>query len=387
MSKMRNGVIKRGKTYSYVVRLKDPATGVSKPHWVGGFETHAEAAAARDETRVRGRRGEHVARSLVTVEEHLFAWLNTVDVKAKTRAGYRYNAQHYVLPRIGGLALQDLRPATLTAMYVEILKCGGRDGSPLGWATARSIHATLRSAFGAAVEEQLIPVNPAQRAKLPPRPRPQSREAREAEEVQVFTSAELRVLLTRADQHRLGALFHLAAYTGARRGELLFLRWRDIDFDDAALLIRGSRTVIDGEHVEDTPKSGRARTVGLDAVTVCRLRAHRQAQLEERLQAGPLWSDVGDYVFTTTTGAAIHPDTPSSLMPKLCEKAGVPRLRLHDLRHTHASLLLTQGAAPHEVADRLGHRDATVTLQVYAKVLRGRQGALADVFAAAVGDA
>lgn len=245
----------------------------------------------------------------------------------------------------------------------------------------------MRSALSAAVEEQLIPTNPAQRAKLPPKPRPKSREAREAEDIQVFTSDELRALLTCAAQHRLGALFHLAAYTGARRGELLFLRWRDIDFDDCALLIRGSRTVIDGEQVEDTPKSGRARTVGLDPVTMSRLRAHRQVQLEERLQAGPLWADVGDYIFTTTTGTAIHPDTPSSLMPKLCKKAGVPRLRLHDLRHTHASLLLTQGAAPHEVADRLGHRDATVTLQVYAKVLRGRRSALADVFAVAVGDA
>lgn len=144
MAKMRNGIIKRGSTYSYVVRIKDPATAASKPQWVGGFETHAAAAAARDETRVRARRGEHVARSHLTVEAHLFAWLKTVDVKAKTRAGYRYNFERYLLPRIGGLALQDLRPATLTSMYVEMLECGGLDATVGRWAGRRFAPSTPR---------------------------------------------------------------------------------------------------------------------------------------------------------------------------------------------------------------------------------------------------
>jgi integrase len=386
MSKMRNGVIKRGKTHTYVVRVKDPATGESKPTWVGGFATHAEAAAARDEARLRARRGEHVGRSPVTVGEHLLTWVEAVDVKATTRSGYRYNIEKHLVPRLGGLPLQDLRPAALSAMYAEIMKSGGRNEQPLGWRSVEFVHATLSSALRSAVEQQLIPVNPAERARLPLKPRPKTREEREAQDVQVFTPDQLRTFLTCAREHRLGAFFHLAAYTGARRGEILHLRWRDAGLDSYQLAIRGSRASIDGEVVEDTPKGGTDRTITLDKGTVAVLRDHRRAQLEDHLQAGPLWVDAGDYVFTTPTGLPIHPDTPSSLMPRLCESAGVPRLRLHDLRHTHATILLTHGAPPHEVADRLGHRDATVTLQVYAKVLEGRRSALADVFASALTD-
>ena len=272
-------------------------------------------------------------------------------MKAKTRSTYRYHVDHYVVPRVGGIRLQDLRPRDLTELYATLRTTGGRGGRELGWTSVKAIHRTLSSALGWAHRAEILMGNPAERATLPPKPRPVTREAREAEDSQVFTPDQLRNLLDHASHHRLGALIHLAAFSGARRGELLHLRWEDIDFAHGELHIAGSRGLAGGKVVEDNPKSGRRRTISVDPGTLAVLRSHRAHQAEDRLKAGELWLEQGDYVFRTGRGDPIHPDTPSSLMPKLCRAAGVQRLRFHDLRHTHATILLSAGVPVHEVAD------------------------------------
>ena len=133
----------------------------------------------------------------------------------------------------------------------------------------------------------------------------------------VWTPAQLRAFLNTARQHRLFAFYRLAAYTGARRGELLNLRWRDIDLDLGEVRITGSAAVIAGQRIEGTTKSGRSRTVSIDADTVQELRDHRKRQAEERLRVGPEWRGTDDYVFSTAWGEPIHPDTVSSLMTTL----------------------------------------------------------------------
>lgn len=386
MAGMRDGIVKRGATWTYIIREFDPATGGRKQRWVGGFATRAEAVRARDEARVAEHRGESVAASRVTLQMHLESWLERADVKPKTLSGYRYNVERYVIPRIGGLLLQEIRPATLTAFYAGLSRDGGRDGRPLGPSSVQGVHRTLRSALTSAVREQLLHSNPATNATLPPKPAVVAREDREAAEIHAFSAQELQSFLAAAAEHRLSALFHLAAFTGARRGELLHLRWPDIDFDRGRVRIFGTRSVVDGEAIEGTPKSGRARTITIDPATVEVLRTLRTRQAEEEVAAGQLWIGAG-HLFTNPVGKPIHPDTPSGLMPKLCQAAGLRHRRFHDLRHTHATILLTTGVPPHEVADRLGHRDATVTLQVYASVLHGRADALGDVFARAMGQA
>lgn len=387
MSGMKDGIIKRGATYSYVVREFDPGSGKTKPRWHGGFKTRADAVAARDAARVAARRGDTVAASRQTLGEYLRGWLDTVDVKPKTKANYQYNVERHVIPRVGGVRLQDLRPLMISQLYAGLRVDGGREGSELGWQSVQSIHRTLSTALNAATRMQLIHSNPAERAQLPPRPRASTREDREAEDLKVFTPVQLRTFLGVGGDHRLGCLFHLAAYTGARRGELLHLRWSDVDLERGRVLIMGSRSLAGSEVVEGTPKSGRSRSVSIDPETVLVLREHRARQAEERLAAGPLWDDTADYVFRRATGEPIHPDTPSKLMVRLCARAEVPRRRFHDLRHTHATILLSAGVPPHEVAERLGHADATITLKVYAKVLRERSNGLGDAFAAAMSGA
>jgi integrase len=388
--KVRDGIVKRGQTWSYVIRVKDPETGLSKPKWVGGFQSEADAKAARDQARVTARTGQYIDRNPVSVSSYLDQWIeaHAVEVKPKTLQDYRHLIDRHIKPHIGALRLQAVRPAQITKLYRDLLTTGGRRGAGLSPRTVEYVHAVLRKAFRDAVlVDQLLPSSPIERAKRPRKP------VREPGEI--WTARQLRVFLTAAKGHRLSAFYHLAAYTGARRGELLNLRWRDIDLASAEINISGSTAVIGGARIEGTTKSGRSRKVSIDAGTVEVMKEHRSLQAEERLLAGPEWRASDDYVFTTGWGGPVHPDTVSSLVADLIEahnatvrESGVgemlPRARLHDLRHLHATTLLLAGVPVHVVAARLGHADPSVTLRVYAHVIRDQVAEAADIFARSI---
>ncbi|SEG94686.1 Site-specific recombinase XerD [Thermomonospora echinospora] len=390
--KLRDGVMKRGTTWSYVIRVKDPETGISKPKWVGGFPTEDEAKAARDEARVKARRGEYIDRNAITVAEYLDEWIeaHAVEIKPKTLQDYRHLIERHVKPHIGGLRLQAVRPARITKLYRDLVTSGGRNGAGLSPRTVAYVHAVLRKAFGDAVlVDQLLPSNPVERAKRPRTQRP--------EPGKIWTAAQLRAFLKVAESHRLSAFFHLAAYTGARRGELLNLRWRDVDLDGATIHIKGSAAFVAGQRIEGTTKSGRSRIVSIDAGTVKVLRAHRKRQAAEQLEAGESWKATDDHVFRTAWGDPIHPDTVSSLMSDLIKvhnapkdgprpAAPLPHARLHDLRHIHATTLLLAGVPVHVVAARLGHADPSITLRVYAHVINEQLAEAAEVFAKTIGE-
>ena len=368
--KLRDGVMKRGRTWSYVIRVPDAATGVSKPRWVGGFETEEDAKAARDEAHVRSRRGEYINRSTLTVADYLAEWVDAhaPAVKPKTLAGYRHDIDHYIVPRIGRMRLQALRPAMISKLYRDLGEHGGHDGGPLSAWTVAHIHRTLRKALADAVHiEQLLATNPAERSK---RPRDRGHEP-----TRVWTTGQLDAFLTAAQSHRLHAFYRLAAYTGARRGELLYLRWQAVDLDAAEVTFGGSTAVVRGQRVEGTTKGGRSRVVSIDSETVTVLREHQRCQDEERLAAGSAWNDNGGLVFTSRWGEPLYPDTVTALMSKLIHQHNksvsapderLPHARLHDLRHLHATTLLLAGVPVHVVAARLGHADPAVTLRVYS---------------------
>ena len=388
---LRDGVTKRGSTWSYVVRVRDPETGTSKPRWVGGFPTEAAAKAARDEARVRARAGGYIDRSRITVGDYLDEWLeaHAMEIKPKTLHDYRHLIKRHVKPHIGEVTLQAMRPARLTGLYRDLATTGGRAGTGLSPRTVEYVHAILHKAFrDAVVVDQVLASNPAERAK---RPRGARHELGE-----VWTPRQLQLFLQTARAHRLFAFYHLAAYTGARRGELLNLRWEHVDLDRAEVRIAGSTAVIGGQRIEGTTKGGRSRTVSIDPGTVQVLRDHRKRQVTERLTVGPQWrGESDDYVFTSAWGEPVYPDTVSSLMSVLINRhnerqaAGnsgrpLPAARLHDLRHIHATTLLRAGVPVHVVAARLGHADPSITLRVYAHVIGEQLAEAAAIFARAV---
>ena len=198
MAKLRDGVIKRGNSWSYVVRVADPRSGVSRPRWVGGFATEAAAKSARDEARRKARRGEYVDRSSITVAEYLSQWLaaHSLETKPKTLAGYRWLINRYVVPRLGAMRLQAVRPNDVSALYRELLDGGGRNGRPLSNRTVDAVHRVLRKALNDAVtSEQVLESNPAVRAKRP-------RSAR-VELDELWTPAQLGRFLEFAKSHRM----------------------------------------------------------------------------------------------------------------------------------------------------------------------------------------
>jgi integrase len=384
-SKLRDGLVKRGSTWSYVIRVHDPESGVSRPRWVGGFRTEAEAKAARDQARVSARSGQYIERNLITVGAYLDQWLiaHALEIKPKTLQDYRHLINRHVKPRIGGLCLQAVRPAQISKLYRELVTTGGRDGAGLSPRTVEYVHAVLRKAFrDAVVVEQLLASNPIERAK---RPRNAVRERGE-----VWSTTQVRAFLDQARGHRLFAFYHLASYTGARRGELLNLRWHDIDLATREVRITGSAAVVGGTRIEGTTKTGRSRAVSIDTDTVQVLREHRARQVAKQLAVGADWRGADDYVFTTGWGEPVHPDTVSSLMADLIRSHNeaqdqadklLPHARLHDLRHIHATTLLLAGVPVHVVAARLGHADPSITLRVYAHVIREQVAEAADIFA------
>jgi integrase len=386
MPRLRDGVIRRGQSWSYVIRVPDPATGVTKPRWVGGFKTEEEAKAARDEARVQARRGEYVNRTTLTVAEYLTEWLeaHATSVKPKTYSGYRHDIEHYIVPNIGRMRLQGLRPAIVSKLYRDISDHGGKGGRPLSAWTISHVHRTLRKALADAVDiDQVLSANPAARSKRP--------KVAETERLQIWNTEQLHRFLTVAASHRLYAFYRLAAYSGARRGELLYLRWRAVDFESSEITIGGSAAVVEGRRVEGTTKGGRSRTISIDGETMNVLREHQRLQGADCKAAGTAWSGSG-LVFTTRWGEPLYPDTVSSLMAKLISEYNdsvapsakpLPSARLHDLRHLHATTLLLAGVPVHLVAARLGHADPAVTLRVYAHVLREQAAKVGDIFAKA----
>ena len=261
---------------------------------------------------------------------------------------------------LGRSKLQALAPLQLEHFYAELLASGGRTGKPLSPKTVRNTHTVLRKALADAERLGLVGRNPAAAAKPP---------ADSRVEQSTWSSDELRMFLDFVRTDRLHAAYVLLATTGMRRGEVLGLRWSDIDVDAAQLAVSNTLTTVGTEIVTGPPKTARSRRhIFLDDGTLAVLREHRRRQNEERLSVGPAWSGSIDYVFTDELGEPVHPDAFSRSFRRRVAEANLPSIRLHDLRHSYATLALKAGVHPKVVSERLGHATIGVTLDLYSHV-------------------
>ena len=377
-SKVKNGLVFSGKSWSYVLRVPDPVTGKTKPQWVGGFESANSAKVARDKARVALSNRDYVAPTKTTLGEFLNTWIeiHARHIKPTTLDGYRKLIKNYLVPGLGSIKLQDLRPSNIEAFYSDLLTSAGMTGKGLSPSSVVRCGAVLKKALRYAVEvEGVLTINPASRVPLP-KERPNTPTP--------WNIAELNSFLEVSKSHRLSFYFRLSAFTGARRGELLALKWTD--FDGKAITISKSRTEINGAVIEqNTTKGGTngQRRVPLDNETIELFTAHRKRQLIERMAVGEAWQETG-YIFVQENGLPLYPSTVTSLFLKLSESAGLRPIRLHDLRHIHATELLRLGEPLHVVAKRLGHRDAMVTATIYAHVSSEQSESASSRFANAV---
>ena len=304
----------------------------------------------------------------MSVTDYLTAWLDRqrTQLRPSTAESYRNMLSAYALPHLGELELRAVDHLRLERLYGMLLDRGGRGGKPLSIRTVRYTHAVLHRAFEHAVLDGLLDDNPAARAR-PPKVDPVADELDEP--MQVWDGEQARVFLRHVEHAPLGELWTLALCTGLRRSELLGLRWEDVDLEAAQLTVRRSLTCAD-----DTPrllgtKTSRNRTMGLDPLAVAALERRRRQQAADEREAGDTWANRWGLVFTTCDGRPHRPVDVSHAFARLVSELPLPRIRLHDLRHTHATLLIQAGIAPKVVAERLGHAEVATTLDIYSHVL------------------
>jgi len=241
----------------------------------------------------------------------------------------------------------------------------------------RNLHGILSSALATAKAPplRLVNRNVAHGAKLPDVPKRRNR-AWNAEQLQRF--------LAHVETDRFGAMWRLIVTTGMRRGEVLGLRWSDIDLDAKTVTVTNQRAVAGGTVTEGAPKTeAGARTTSLDTRTVAALKAWKKAQNAERLLMGAGWH-AGDYVFTHGDGSPLWPQTVTAQFKRHAEALGLPTIGVHGLRHSAATWMLAKGISPKVVAQRLGHSHVSTTLQIYSHVLPAHDQEAVDAFAQAL---
>jgi integrase len=376
---MRQGrVFKRGSSWSYVVDVNAPGAP-RKQRTKSGFPTKAIALQALHDVQESIVVGRYVARSKLTLGQYLTElWLPAMraSVRPSTWTSYEAYIRLYVVPRIGDLPLQSVDRTHLRIFYGELEAHGRVRGSGgLSRKTVHNVHVTLLKALGDALEDQLIPRNPAIRAHRGGQDRPV---------ITTWTAQQVQTFLTHVAADRLFALWRLAVATGMRRAELLGLRWSDIDFDGAQLAVRQTRLKADGSTYFGAPKTARSRrTIAIDPVTRESLRRHKVAQARERFAVGGDYGDE-DLVFCFHDGRPLDPDGVTQRFQRHARDAKLPKLRFHGLRHTHATLGLMAEVHPKVMQERLGHSSVAFTLDIYSHALPSMQAKAAHTVAALI---
>jgi len=347
---------KAGKITSYRGAYVGPD---GKRRYVSG-RTKEEARRALREARANSGQGLLFDADNLKVGEYLDRWLSdsvSDTVKATTFERYEQITRLHLKPALGRVKLKALTPAHVRGLYREKLAAGSSAR------TVRYIHTTLHKALKQAVMDGLIPRNATEAVK-PPQPT--------REEMHPLTPEQAKLFLQVAHEagDRLEALYVLAIHTGLRQGELLGLKWDDVNFDDGSLQVRRTLTITKNGFVFASPKTtGSRRSVKLTQRAIEALRSHLERQLAEIDKVGSLWSENG-LMFASETGEPLDRRTVTNMKFKpLLKRAGLPPVRFHDLRHTCATLLLTRNVNPKIVSEMLGHSTIAITLDTYSHVL------------------
>lgn len=386
LNHVRGHIVKRGdRYYAVIYEGTDPVTGKRRHRWHTAGETRKAAERLLADLVKRQHDGDYRAPDRITLGDYLLErWLPTkrAQLRPSTFDSYTRNVKNHVIPRLGPVPLQKLSPEDLDQFYAELLASGKLNGDRKGLSvkTVRYIHGILRKALADAHRKGTVQRNVADLADPP------KLSSAPKQPMRAWTAAQLREFLDGIREHRLYPTIYLAANTGMRRGEILGIRWEDIDLDELRLSVR--QAVLNVSYrieIADVKTESSRRTVDLDPRTAAVLRTWRKAQHEERRLVGLQPTD-DSLVFADPDGSPIHPDSYSQSFDRLVAAASVPRIRLHDLRHTHATILLKAGVPAKVVSERLGHANVAFTMSVYQHILPGMQADAAHIFAKLVFD-
>jgi integrase len=363
-----------GKWGYYISAGVDPKTGRRRQLRVATFTTLKAAQTARNKAAVKVDSNTYQATSKEVYADYLERWLprhqtHGEGLKATTYMNYhRYASMDIGPSELGRMKLADIRRFHINAFIDELLAAGR------GATTVRRIAAVVQGSLRSAEQEDLIEQNPSVGIRLP---------KVEKKDFHAWEPEQVGTFLDVAAQHRLGALFELAMLTGMRRGELIGMRWSDVDLARRQLSIRNNRVQAGNRIVENAPKtkSGR-RVLDLDDRTIGALLGWKASQEAQEALWGDAWQATG-YVFTYENGEPLRPQYVSRLFDKLRVKADLPKITFHGQRHENASLMIASGADIAIVAKRLGHSSVSITADLYAHLI-GSASRLAGENAAAL---
>jgi integrase len=359
-SPLRKRVSPRTGKVTWLVQVQAGVGPDGKACWITrSFESQHEAKGFLGQVQQQRQTGTLAAPTNLTFDHYLDRWLEEAAkprLRPYTFNSYQWLLKKYVRPVLGGERLDRLTPLSIQGLYNSMSKNG------LAPRTVRYTHAVLRNALKQAVRWHMIPLNPAESVDLP---------RRRTREMQAMSPEQATRFLAAVQDNPYAALFTLALFTGMRPSEYLALRWEDVDLARAVVMVRRSLSHTKaGWDFADTKTAKSRRSIPVPPAVVETLRHHKIHQQEQRLAMGPVWVDLG-LVFTNPVGEPLDRlNLHRRHFRGILKAAGLPTtLRLYDLRHTCATMLLTAGIHPKIAQERLGHASITMTLDTYSHVL------------------
>jgi integrase len=350
-----------------VVDTRDPSTGKRKRKWHSLEATgkrQAQTECARIISDIKG--GTYLEPGKTTVAQFLGQWLEHIktNVSARTHERYSEIANKNIVPLIGAAKLSQLKPLQISQAYTTALASGRHDGKGgLSPRTVHHIHRVLKQALAQAVRWQFLVRNPVD-AVDPPKV--------ERHRMATYDMPQTAALLDIVRGTRMFIPIMLAVLCGLRRGEIAALRWRSVDLVNAQLAVIESAEQMNGSVRLKETKSGRARTVALSATVVEELKNHRLRQAQNMLRLGVRLTDTG-FVAALEDGSPMQPTFITHEWVRIVSSSTLPRIRFHDLRHAHATHMLSSGIHPKVASERLGHSKIGITLDLYSHVMPGMQ--------------
>ena len=356
---------RKGQSWQLTVEMpRDPITGERKRKYktVTGTKKEADQALRRFITELE--RGEYIEDNNITVSDWLQKWLEVYivpTVSPTTLVGYKGMIRRYIDPLIGHLQVQEMN-ALAVQIWVNKLKVSPSSGEPLTAGTIKHTYHVLRGAMDKAVQAGLIHRSPCAGIQLP---------KGEKKKPVIYDETQIQQLLDFARGTEMELIIDLELCMGMRRGELLGLQWQDVNWEKNQIHIIRSRVAVDGKSVVKQPKTeSGTRTLDVPEILMKKLKAYKVKCMEQKIRVGRRLVEE-DFIIVHPDGKPIYPEYVSQMFTKLQKRANLPKCRFHDLRHLCASIMVKQGVEVKVAQERLGHKDITTTMNIYAHVLPG----------------
>lgn len=359
---MRGHVRKHGTGWQYTVNLEtDPATGKRRQKSKGGFKTKKECEQAMNELMAQLESGMFFESKELVLREYIDYWLENyakVNVAASTFELYKSFSKN-IVQHIGNLTLKETKPAHIQNFYSKLLQ-----DKSISKRQILKIHRMLHEALKHAVQWQLIINNPTDSVTAP---RP------EKTSIKVWDIDTSFNFLKDIKNTNLYIPVMLALTTGMRLGEIAALKWSDINFKDGFISVTHNFQRVENQYILKQPKTEKSkRSIAMMELTIKELITHKNKQKYDKIKQGNLYDDQ-DFICTWENGKPLRPHYISDLFRNYILRLDYPRIRFHDLRHTHATMLLSKGVNPKIVSERLGHSTVNITLDIYTHVLPNMQ--------------